>query len=178
MVAHLMIPDLTRWKRGIVTHISKQLLALFSVGILLSGAASGAVAGSGMLRTLVKSRALPQILINLVGVDYRSIFVVHGLAFLLTLGFGANELKIVAFYAISVLVGFLLSLSAAVKFAFYTRTYYLMLAIPGLLMVAFALVVNMGRYEGWVIIGLGIVMAYFLRKNWIAGGKLSINFSH
>ena len=90
---------------------------------------------------------------------------VHGTAILLTLGFGANELKIVAFYAISVLVGFLLSLSAAVKFAFYTRTYYLMLAIPGLLMVAFALVVNMGRYEGWVIIGLGIVMAYYLRKS-------------
>lgn len=74
---------------------------------------------------------------------------VHGTAILLTLGFGANELKIVAFYALAVLVGFLLSLSAAVKFAFYTRTYYLMLAIPGLLMVAFALVVNKGRYEGW-----------------------------
>ena len=96
----------------------------------------------------------------------------------MTLGFGANELKIVAFYAISVLVGFLLSLSAAVKFAFYTRTYYLMLAIPGLLMVAFALVVNMGRYEGWVIIGLGIIMAYYLRKKWFAGGRQPINFSH
>lgn len=98
---------------------------------------------------------------------------VHGTAILLTLGFGANELKIVAFYAISVLVGFLLSLSAAVKFAFYTRTYYLMLAIPGLLMVAFALVVNMGRYEGW-----GIIMAYYLRKKWFAGGRLPINFNH
>ena len=76
-----------------------------------------------------------------------------------------------SFYAISVLVGFLLSLTAAVKFAFYTQTYYLTLAIPGLLMVAFALVVNMGRYEGWVIVGLGIVMAYYLRKKWIAGGR-------
>ena len=103
---------------------------------------------------------------------------VHGTAILLTLGFGANELKIVAFYALAVLVGFLLRLSAAVKFAFYTRTYYLMLAIPGLLMVAFALVVNMGRYEGWVIIGLGIIMAYYLRKKWFAGGRLPINFSH
>jgi len=104
--------------------------------------------------------------------------VVHGIAVLLTLAFGANELKIVAFYAISVLIGFLLSLCAAVKFAFYTRTYYLMLAIPGLLMVAFALVVNMGRYEGWVIVILGVVMAHYLRKNWIAGGQLPINFSH
>ncbi len=157
---------------------SEQALTLFSVGILLSGAASGAVAGSGMLRTLVRSKALPRVLSNPNGADYRSIFVVHGSAILLTLGFGANELKIVAFYAISVLVGFLLSLSAAVKFAFYTRTYYLMLAIPGLLMVAFALVVNMGRYEGWVIIGLGVVMAYYLRKKWIAGGREPINFSH
>lgn len=155
-----------------------QALTLFSIGILLSGAASGAVAGSGMLRTLVRSKALPSILSNPNGVDYRSIFVVHGSAVLLTLGFGANELKIVAFYAISVLVGFLLSLSAAVKFAFYTRTYYLFLAIPGLMMVAFALVVNMGRYEGWVIIGLGIVMAYYLRKKWITGGRQPINFSH
>jgi len=155
-----------------------QALTLFSIGILLSGAASGAVAGSGMLRTLVRSKALPPILSNPKGADYRSIFVVHGLAILLTLGFGANELKIVAFYAISVLVGFLLSLSAAVKFAFYTRTYYLFLAIPGLMMVAFALVVNMGRYEGWVIIGLGIVMAYYLRKKWITGGRQPINFSH
>jgi hypothetical protein len=155
-----------------------QALTLFSVGILLSGAASGAVAGSGMLRTLVRSKALPSSLSNPNGTDYRSIFVVHGLAIIITLGFGANELKIVAFYAISVLVGFLLSLTAAVKFAFYTRTYYLMLAIPGLLMVAFALVVNMGRYEGWVIVGLGTVMAYFLRKRWIAGGQQPINFSH
>jgi len=156
----------------------EQALTLFSVGILLSGAASGAVAGSGMLRTLVRSKALPPSLSNPNGTDYRSIFVVHGLAILITLGFGANELKIVAFYAISVLVGFLLSLSAAVKFAVYTRTYYLMLAIPGLLMVAFALVVNMGRYEGWVIMGLGVVMAYYLRKKWIAGGREPINFSH
>ncbi len=155
-----------------------QALTLFSVGILLSGAASGAVAGSGMLRTLVRSKALPPYLSNPNGIDYRSIFVVHGLAILITLGFGANELKIVAFYAISVLVGFLLSLTAAVKFAFYTQTYYLVLAIPGLLMVAFALVVNMGRYEGWVIVGLGIVMAYHLRKKWIAGGQQPINFSH
>ena len=102
----------------------------------------------------------------------------YGTAILLTLGFGANEAKIFAFYAISVLVGFLLSLSAAVKFAFYTRTYYLMLTIPGLLMVAFALVVNMGRYEGWGIIGLGIIMVYYLRKKWFAGGRLPINFSH
>ena len=158
--------------------LGANLLTLFSVGILLSGAASGAVAGSGMLRTLVRSRALPQCLSNPEGHDYRSIFVVHGSAVLLTLFFGANELKIVAFYAISVLVGFLLSLSAAVKFAFYTKTYYLMMAIPGLLMVAFALVVNMGRYEGWVIIGLGVVMAYYLRKKWLAGGRLPINFSH
>jgi hypothetical protein len=156
----------------------EQALTLFSVGILLSGAASGAVAGSGMLRTLVRSRALPPVLSNPNGVDYRSIFVVHGSAILLTIGFGANELKIVAFYAISVLVGFLLSLSAAVKFAFYTRTYYLLLAIPGLLMVAFALVVNMGRYEGWVIMGLGVVIAYYLRKRWLAGGRQPINFSH
>lgn len=168
------------WTRSklVPGSLTDQLLTLFSIGILLSGAASGAVAGSGMLRTLVRSRALPQILSNPHGTDYRSIFVVHGTAILLTLGFGANELKIVAFYAISVLVGFLLSLSAAVKFAFYTRTYYLMLAIPGLLMVAFALVVNMGRYEGWVIIGLGIIMAYYLRKKWFAGGRLPINFSH
>ncbi len=158
--------------------IGSQALTLFSVGILLSGAASGAVAGSGMLRTLVRSKALPPSLSNPNGTDYRSIFVVHGAAILITLGFGANELKIVAFYAISVLVGFLLSLSAAVKFAFYTRTYYLMLAMPGLLMVAFALVVNMGRYEGWVIVILGIIMAYYLRKRWIEGGRQPINFSH
>ncbi len=155
-----------------------QGLTIFSVGILLSGAASGAVAGSGMLRTLVRSKALPPFLSNPHGTDYRSIFVVHGCAIFITLCFGANELKIVAFYAISVLVGFLLSLTAAVKFAFYTRTYYLMLAIPGLLMVVFALIVNMGRYEGWVIVGVGIIMAYYLRKEWIAGGRQPINFSH
>ncbi len=155
-----------------------QALTLFSVGILLSGAASGAVAGSGMLRTLVRSKALPSFLSNPNGTDYRSIFIVHGSAMILTLLFGANELKIVAFYAISVLVGFLLSLTAAVKFAFYTRTYYLMMAIPGLLMVTFALIVNMGRYEGWVIVGLGVVMAYYLKKKWIRGGQLPINFSH
>ena len=40
------------------------LLTFFSVGILLSGAASGAVAGSGMLRTLVKSKALPSYLVS------------------------------------------------------------------------------------------------------------------
>ena len=168
------------WTRSklLPDSFGEQALALFSIGILLSGAASGAVAGSGMLRTLVRSKALPPFLSNPNGTDYRSIFVVHGSAILLTLGFGANELKIVAFYAISVLVGFLLSLSAAFKFAFYTQTYYLLLAIPGLLMVAFALVVNMGRYEGWVIVGLGVVMAYYLRRNWIAGGQLPINFSH
>ena len=102
----------------------------------------------------------------------------HGLATLLTLLFGADELVIVGFYAISVLVGFLLSLSAAVKYAFYTKTRYLYLAVPGLLMVIFALVVNLGRYEGWVIIGLGLVMAYFLHRNWRAGGQLPINFTH
>ncbi len=131
-----------------------------------------------MLRTLVRSKALPAYLSNPHGTDYRSIFVVHGTAMILTLFFGANELKIVAFYAISVLVGFLLSLTAAIKFAFYTKTYYLMMAIPGLLMVAFALVVNMGRYEGWVIVLLGVIMAYYLKKKWIRGGQLSINFSH
>ena len=155
-----------------------QALTLFSVGILLSGAASGAVAGSGMLRTLVKSRAMPASFSNPKGTDYRSIFIIHGSAIMLTLCFGADELKIVGFYAISVLVGFLLSLSAAVKFAYYTRTYYLFMAIPGLLMVAFALVVNMGRYEGWVIVGVGIVMAWYFRRNWIAGGREPINFSH
>lgn len=153
-------------------------LTLFSVGILLSGAASGAVAGSGMLRTLVRSRALPTSLSNPHGTDYRSIFIIHGSAIALTLLFGADELKIVAFYAISVLVGFLLSLTAAVKYALSTGTRYLMLAIPGLAMVAFALVVNLGRYEGYVIIGLGLVMAWYLYKKWLAGGKLPINFSH
>ncbi len=131
-----------------------------------------------MLRTLVRSKALPAYLSNPHETDYRSIFVVHGTAMILTLFFGANELKIVAFYAISVLVGFLLSLTAAIKFAFYTKTYYLMMAIPGLLMVAFALVVNMGRYEGWVIVLLGVIMAYYLKIKWIRGGQLSINFSH
>ena len=155
-----------------------QALTFFSVGILLSGAASGAVAGSGMLRTLVRSKALPGVFSSAKGTDYRSIFIVHGSATALTLLFGVDELKIVGFYAISVLVGFLLSLSAAVKYAFYTRTRYLYLAIPGLLMVAFALVVNLGRYEGWVIIGLGLVMAHFLHKKWIAGGERPINFSH
>ena len=69
-----------------------------------------------------------------------------------TKAFGGHGLKIVAFNAISVLVGFLFGFSAAVKFALYTRTCYLM--------VASTLVVNSGRYEGWVIIGVGIVMAY------------------
>jgi hypothetical protein len=155
-----------------------QALTLFSIGILLSGAASGAVAGSGMLRTLVRSRALPSSLSNPKGTDYRSIFIIHGSAIVLTLLFGADELKIVAFYAISVLVGFLLSLTAAVKYAYYTGTRYLMMAIPGLAMVAFALVVNLGRYEGYVIIGLGIVMAWYLYRQWVRGGKLPINFSH
>ncbi|MCP3928846.1 MAG: hypothetical protein GY705_07075, partial [Bacteroidetes bacterium] len=71
-----------------------QGLIIFSVGILLSGAASGAVAGSGMLRTLVRSKALPSYLSNPHGTDYRSIFVVHGCAIFITLCFGANELKI------------------------------------------------------------------------------------
>ncbi len=157
---------------------ASQALALFSIGILLSGAASGAVAGSGMLRTLVKSKALPPYLSKSKGTDYRSIFIVHGTAILVTLAFGADELKIVSFYAISVLVGFLLSLTAAVKFAFYTNTRYLFLAIPGLFMVAFALLVNLGRYEGWVIIGLALVMAWYMRKKWIIGGRRPINFSH
>ena len=158
--------------------MASQLLTFFSIGILLSGSASGAVAGSGMLRTLVRSRALPPFLSNPTGTDYRSIFIIHGAAVLLTLLAGANELKIVSFYAISVLVGFLFSLAAAVKFAYYTSTHYLFLAIPGLFMVAFALVVNLGRYEGWVIIGLGALMAYYLHKKWLTGGKLPINFRH
>jgi len=158
--------------------VTARLLTFFSLGVLLSGAASGAVAGSGMLRTLVRSKGLPTFLSNLTGRDYRSMFIVHGFAIFLTLLFGANELKIVAFYAISVLIGFLFSLIAAVKFAYYTKTNYLYLAIPGLLMVAFALIVNMGRYEGWVIAGIGVVMGYFLYKKWRAGGKLPINFSH
>jgi hypothetical protein len=168
------------WTRSKIVEgsIASQLLTFFSLGILLSGAASGAVAGSGMVRTLVRSKSLPPMLSNLVGRDYRSMFIVHGSAIALTLFFGANEMKIVAFYAISVLIGFLFSLTAAVRFAFYTKTYYLYLAIPGLLMVAFALIVNMGRYEGWVIAGLGSVMAYFLYKKWLYGGKLPIDFSH
>jgi hypothetical protein len=169
------------WTRAKLVEgsLASQALTFFSIGILLSGAASGAVAGSGMLRTLVRSRALPPLFSNPArGMDYRSIFIVHGSATILTLLFGVDELKIVSFYAISVLVGFLLSLTAAVKFAFYTRTHYLFLAVPGLLMVTFALVVNLGRYEGWVIIGVGLVMAYFLHKRWVAGGKMPINFSH
>lgn len=158
--------------------IASLLLTFFSIGVLLSGAASGAVAGSGMLRTLVKSRALPPYLCSQQTRDYRSIFIVHGSAIVVTLLFGVNELQIVAFYAISVLVGFLLSLTAAVKFAYYTQTRYLFLAIPGLSMVAFALAVNLGRYEGWVIIGMGIIMAHFLHRKWSSGGKLPINFSH
>ncbi len=168
------------WTRAKLVEgsVIAQALTLFSVGILLSGAASGAVAGSGMLRTLVRSKALPRALSNPRGTDYRSIFIIHGSAIALTLLFGADELKIVAFYAISVLVGFLLSLTAAIKYAYYTGTRYLMMAAPGLAMVAFALVVNLGRYEGYVIIGLGIVMAYYLHRRWVAGGKLPINFSH
>jgi len=168
------------WTRSklLQDSFASQALTFFSIGILLSGAASGAVAGSGMLRTLVRSKALSPLFSNNIGTDYRSIFIVHGSATLLTLFFGADELKIVSFYAISVLVGFLLSLLAAVKYAFYTRTHYLFLALPGLLMVIFALVVNLGRYEGWVIIGLGLIMAYWLHKQWHAGGQQPINFSH
>jgi len=168
------------WTRSKIVEgsIIEQLLTFFSLGILLSGAASGAVAGSGMVRTLVRSKGLPASLSNLTGRDYRSMFLVHGSAIILTLLFGANEMKIVSFYAISVLIGFFLSLIAAVKFAFYTKTNYLYMAIPGLLMVAFALLVNMGRYEGWVIAGIGSVMAYYFHKKWLAGGKLPIDFSH
>jgi hypothetical protein len=168
------------WTRSKIVEgsIIEQLLTFFSLGVLLSGAASGAVAGSGMVRTLVRSKGLPVLLSNLTGRDYRSMFLVHGSAVILTLLFGANEMKIVSFYAISVLIGFLLSLIAAVKFAFYTKTNYLYMAIPGLLMVAFALLVNMGRYEGWVIAGIGTVMAYYFHKKWLAGGRLPIDFSH
>jgi len=168
------------WTRSKIVEgsVAAQLLTFFSLGVLLSGAASGAVAGSGMVRTLVRSKGLPPYLSNLVDRDYRSMFIVHGSAVSLTLIFGANEMKIVAFYAISVLIGFMFSLIAAVKFAYYTQTYYLYLAIPGLLMVAFALLINMGRYEGWVIASLGFVMAYFLYKKWLSGGKLPIDFSH
>ena len=76
------------------------------------------------------------------------------------------------------LVGLLLTLTAAVKYAYCTQTRYLYLAIPGLLMVIFTLVVNLGRYKGWLIIGLGLVMAHSLHKKWIAGGGQPISFSH
>ena len=64
---------------------ASQLLTFFSIDILLSGSASGAVAGSGMLRTLVRSKALPPFLSSLTGTDYRSIFIIHSTAVLLTL---------------------------------------------------------------------------------------------
>jgi hypothetical protein len=87
------------WTRSKIVSgsITAQLLTFFSLGILLSGAASGAVAGSGMVRTLVRSKGLPVFLSNLTGRDYRSMFIVHGSAIILTLFFGANEMKIVAF---------------------------------------------------------------------------------
>ena len=35
-----------------------------------------------------------------------------------------------------------------------------------------------GTPFGIASIGLGIIMAYYLRKKWFAGGRLPINFNH
>lgn len=156
------------------------LLGFFSTGILLSGAASGANAGGGLVHVLVKARILPKVFTHIDNQhnDYKAMLIVHTLAFGLVVLFAVDELRIVSYYAISVLIGFTLTLLAAVKFGIKTKTRYLLLAFPGLVMVIIALLVNVLRMEGLVIIVAVVIMALYLYKKWIAGGKVDINFSH
>jgi hypothetical protein len=156
------------------------VLAFFSTGILLSGSASGATAGGGLVHVLVRTKILPKSFthVDKEHNDYKAMLIVHSIAFAIVLLFAVDEQKIVAFYAISVLIEFFLSLLASIKYAIKTKTYYLLLSIPGFLMVCFALVLNFFRYEGLVIVGIVFVLSQILHKRWIIGGKNKINFSH
>lgn len=156
------------------------MLSFASIGILLSGAASGATAGGGMIHVLVKSKILPKSFTHIDEEhnDYKAILIVHTIALFITLLFGVQEQKIVAFYAISVLIGFVLSLSAAIKYAIKSKTTYLYAAIPGLLMVILALMINLARMEGLIIMTICLVMGAVLYKRWVDGGKNKIDFSH
>ncbi len=158
----------------------RDLLTLSGIGILLSGCASGATAGGGMLHVLIKSKILPKELTHVDNEhnDFRAMMIIHAIAAVIVIFFGVKEQAIVAFYAISVLIGFCLSLIAALKFGFKTKTWYLFLALPGVLMVILALAVNLGRFEGYVIIAVALVLALILYRRWVKGGKHEINFTH
>jgi hypothetical protein len=160
--------------------IIRDLLTLSGIGILLSGAASGATAGGGLLHVLVKSGILPKKVTHIDEEhnDFKAMMIIHLIALVIVSLFMVEEQRIVAFYAISVLIGFSLSLIAAVKFGYKTKTNYLFLAIPGILMVLLALAVNLGRYEGYVIIILATVLAVFFYKKWVKSGMKPIHFSH
>lgn len=157
-----------------------QLLSLSSISILLSGAASGATAGGGMVHVLVKSKILPKWFTHVDNEhnDYKAMLVVHTVALLVVIMFGVKEQSIVAFYAISVLIGFCLSLFSAIKFAVKSKTTYLFAAIPGLLMVILALLINLARMEGIIILVICLLLGTYLYKRWIEGGKQPIDFSH
>lgn len=169
------------WTRvKVASPILLTLLSLFSAGILLSGSASGATAGGGLIHVLVKARSLPKSFTHIDNEhnDYKAMLIIHAIAGVVVLFFAVDELRIVGFYAISVLIGFTLSLLAAIKFALKTKTNYLLIAIPGFLMVLLALAINMFRFEGVVITAICLVLGVYLHKKWIKGGKVEINFSH
>lgn len=157
-----------------------QLLSVFSVGILLAGSASGATAGGGLIHVLVKAKILPTTFthIDKQHNDYKAILIIHVLAGFTTIAFSVNEQRIVSFYAVSVLIGFSLSLLASLIYAYRTKTYYLLAALPGFLMVCLALLLNLTRPQAIVIIVLALALSFKLHANWIKGGQNKIDFSH
>lgn len=168
----------TRSKLNPGTTLS--MLTLFSIGILLSGSASGATAGGGMVHVLVKANILPKSFTHIDNEhnDYKGMLIVHALAGIILLIFAADEQRIVAYYAVSVLIGFSLSLMAALRFAMKSKTYYLLTAIPGVFMVIVALLVNLTRIEAITIMIIAFILGDNLHQRWISGGKKAIDFSH
>ena len=133
-----------------------------------------------MVHVLVKAKILPKSFTHIDGEhnDYKAMLIVHTISLVLAILFQVEEQKIVAFYAISVLIGFALSLTAAIKFSLKSKTYYLLAATPGLVMVIIALAVNMLRIEGIIVAAIAFALAVVLYNRWQAGGKQTINFSH
>jgi hypothetical protein len=143
--------------------------------LLLAAAASSYLAGSGLLEALARDVALLPPRFAATNRFYAPLWGIATLGIsagvLIVLADGRDQ-ELVQFYAVAVFASFLGALTAAAWLAWRDeRRVAFMVDAIGVGVIAFVLVLNLGRTDGLIALGAATLISLALWRRWVARGR-------
>lgn len=170
-----LIAELARYVAPAPVFAAFQLVTAL---LLLAAASSSFQAGPGLLKALARSNAASGILprpfsrTNAAHTPYWGVVVFAVLSVVVVGVAGGDDQVLVLFYAVAVFVSFLAGLAAMTRFAWRERRLgSLLLNGFGTLVVAFTLVVNLGRVLPFVSLAAALAVGGALFVLWVRAGR-------